>query len=119
VRERDAEIIDGIPCRKLESNWSGKAKAYRAQQWTKWYYEEKLRIAKDLVCVELAVVTILQQRAFKSGSDTVKFGNRTLGALGFSGYQKLRVLRRLEQSGHLEIVEMSPSTVVKIRWKWR
>jgi len=115
----EIEIVDGIPCRRLESKWSGKAKANRAQQWTKWYYQEKLQMAKDLGCAELAVVTILQQRAFKSSSDTIKLGNQTLGALGFSKYQKLRVLRKLEQSGHLEIVEMSTSTVVKIRWRWR
>jgi hypothetical protein len=116
---REIEIIDGIPCRRVESKWSNKTKANRPQRWTKWYYEEKLQMAKELGCVELAVITILQHRAFKSGSDTIKLGNQTLGALGFSGYQKLRVLRRLERGGHLEIVEMSPSSVVKIRWKWR
>jgi hypothetical protein len=119
VSKSELEVIDGIPCRKVESTWSEKAKANRARRWTKWYYQEKLEMANDLGCVELAVLTILQHRAFKSGSDTIKLGNRTLGALGFSGYQKLRVLRRLEQSGHLDIVDMSPATVVKIRWKWR
>jgi hypothetical protein len=98
------EMWDGIPMVIEKGQLSGRQSG-KKYKWTRYEYQEQLKLAKLTRNALLAVLAELHRLHFLAWDKKapIKFGSSVLRSLGFSHHEKIRSLQALERAGWITV----------------
>lgn len=85
-----------------------KTQAGREKGYDPAYLEEALNLGKEIQCPELVIVALIRNRFWWNvgqgkPDNFIELGNVTLARYGVSKFQKLRILKAMEQAGWIRL----------------
>jgi hypothetical protein len=98
------ELWDGIPIVIEKTQFSG-GRSGEKYKWTRYDYQEQLKLAKLTRNALLAVLAELHRLHFRAWDKKapIVFSNSALRSLGFSHHDKIRTLQSLEKAGWITV----------------
>jgi hypothetical protein len=98
------EMWDGIPM-VIEKGPLSDHRIAKKYKWTRYEYQEQLKLAKQTRNALLAVLAELHRLQFLAWDKKapIKFGSTVLRSLGFNHHDKIRSLQALERAGWITV----------------